>query len=317
MNWKIAFFLSVTLLTASCVSTRPPLPPDSLNQYRDTLVDLGVKSNQALTTEYDWNYRNFRERLETEGAIDPLTLVLRFCGGTFDWQWGECGGDESGMPVFNVIAKSRSDLAILNDLLIGYANFLIEFNEANSDTEARLEASAEKIGNSVASISGRFGKQLDTQKIGAFSTIGMNAVQQLLARKQRDGMAAVMQDFHPGVREFALLGSRAMETSAVGIKDEYGDEHQKLVVKIARESDGTKKVRLVEELLALNEQTSMHLDSLGSIYAAYRALPDADAGLISALESGRRANLEELIGHVEAISAAYRQFKTVGESDDT
>ena len=317
MNWKIAFFLSVTLLTASCVSTRPPLPPDSLNQYRDTLVDLGVKSNQALTTEYDWNYRNFRERLETQGDIDPLTLVLRFCGGTFDWQWGECGGDESGMPVFNVIAKSRSDLATLNDLLIGYANFLIEFNEANNDTESRLEASAEKIGNSVASISSRFGKKLDTQKIGAFSTIGMSAVQQLLAKKQRDGMAAVMQDFHPGVQEFALLGSRAMETSAVGIKDEYGDEHQKLVVKIARETDGAKKVRLVEELLALNEQTSMHLDSLGSIYAAYRALPGADAGLISALESGRRANLEELIGHVEAISAAYRQFKTVGESDDT
>ena len=317
MNWKIAFILSVTLLAGGCVSTSPPLPPDSLNQYRDTLVDLGVKSNQALTTEYDWNYRNFRERLETEGAIDPLTLVLRFCGGTFDWQWGECGGDESGMPVFNVIAKSRSDLAMLNDLLIGYANFLIEFNDANSDTEARLEASAEKIGNSVASISGRFGKKLDSQKIGAFSTIGMNAVQQLLARKQRDGMAAVMQDFHPGVREFALLGSRAMETSAVGIKDEYGDENKQLVVNIARETDGTKKVRLVEELLALNEQTSMHLDSLGSIYAAYRALPDADAGLISALESGRRANLEELIGHVEAISAAHQQFKTVGESDDT
>jgi hypothetical protein len=53
----------------------------------------------------------------------------------------------------------------------------------------------------------------------------------------------------------------------------------------------------------------MHLDSLGSIHAAYRALPGADAGLISALESGRRANLEELIGHVEAISAAYRQFQ--------
>jgi hypothetical protein len=309
VNWKYVIFLTVFLLAGGCVSTRPPLPPDSLNQYRDTLVDLGVKSNQALTTEYDWNYRNFRERLETEGDIDPLTLVLRFCGGTFDWQWGECGGDDSAMPVFNVIAKSRSDLAMLNDLLTGYANLLIGFNGANSDTRADLEASAENIGNSVASISGRFGNQLDTQKIGAFSSIGVAAVEQLLAKKQRDGMAAVMQEFHPGVREFALLGSRAMEISAVGIKDEYGDEHQKLVVSIARESDGAKKVKLVEELLALNEQTSMHLDSLGSIYAAYRVLPNADAGLISALESGRRANLEQLIGHVEAISAAYQQFK--------
>ena len=125
-----------------------------------------------------------------------------------------------------MIAKSRSDLAALNDLLTGYANFLIEFNAANSDTRTNLEASAEKIGTSVASISGRFGKQLNADKIGAFSTIGVNVVEQLLARKQRDGMAAVMQEFHPGVREFARLGSKAMETSAIGIKSEFGDDHQ-------------------------------------------------------------------------------------------
>lgn len=309
MNWKVAVFLSLALLTGGCVSSSPPIPPDSLNQYRDTLADLAVKSNQALTTEYDWNYRNFRAKLETGGALDPNTLVLHFCGGTFDWQWGECDAELIGMPVFNVIAKSRSDLAILNDLLIGYANFLIEFNAANRDSKARLEASAEKIANSVASVSSRFGNQLDTQKIGAFSTIGVLAVQQLLARKQRDGMAAVMRDFHPGVQEFALLGSRAMEISAVGIKTEYGDEKQKLAVSIARETDGASRLRLVEELLDLNQQTSMNLNTLGSIHAAYQALPNADAGLINALESGRPANLQEMIGHIEAISAAYESFK--------
>lgn len=308
MNWKHVVFLSIVLLMG-CVSTRPPLPPDSLEQYRDTLVDLGIKSSQALAVEHDWNYRNFKERLQSEGDIDPLLLVLRFCGGTFDWQWGECDGDQTGQPVFNVIAKSRSDLAALNDLLAGYANFLIEFNAANSNTRASLESSAKEIGTSVTSISGRFGKQLNVDKIGAFSTIGVNAVEQLLARKHRDGMAAVMQEFHPGVREFARLGSQAMETSAIGIKSEYGDEHQKLVVGIAREPNNGKKLKLIEKLLALNEQTSMHLDSLGSIHAAYRALPNADAGLINALESGRRASLEELIGHVEAISAAYQQFQ--------
>ena len=63
MNWKHVIFLSIELL-GGCVSTRPPLPPDSLEQYRDTLVDLGMKSSQALAVEYDWNYRNFKERLE-------------------------------------------------------------------------------------------------------------------------------------------------------------------------------------------------------------------------------------------------------------
>jgi hypothetical protein len=71
---------------------------------------------------------------------------LRFYGGNFEWRWGDCDADQSTIPVFNVIAQSRADLAAINQVMIDYANFLIYFNSANEASKASLEAAAKKIG---------------------------------------------------------------------------------------------------------------------------------------------------------------------------
>lgn len=304
-----SLLLILTLSVSACVSTSQPIPPDSLGQYRDVLVDLNKKSIQALTLEYQWNYRNYKERIKSQDQTDPNPLTLRFCGGEFEWKWGDCDSDQSTMPAFNVIAQSRSNLAMINQAMIDYANFLIQLNAASENSKKNLDAAAEKIGVAAKSISSHFDVSLNEANFGAFSTIGVGIVQQLLAKKQRQGMAAVMADFQPGVQSFANLGSRAMEISAAGIKIEYNNENRKVARAIATESDGSKRFTLVEKLLALNEQTSPQLDSLRTLYAAYESLPNAHAELIAALESGRHASLEELVGHIEMISEAHQTIQ--------
>ena len=304
-----SLLLTLTLLVSACVSTIQPIPPDSLDHFRDVLVDLNKNSIQALTFEYQWNYRNYKERIKSQDQTDPNPLTLRFCGGEFDWKWGDCDADQSKTPAFNVIAQSRSDLAKINQLMIDYANFLIQLNGANENSKKNLDASAEKIGVAAKSISSHFGVSLNEANFGAFSSIGVSMVQQLLVKKQREGMAAVMADFQPGVQSFAELGSRAMEISAAGIKNEYNNENRKFARRIATESDGSKRLALVEKLLALNEQTSPQLDSLRTLDAAYKSLPNAHAELIAALETGRQASLEELVGHIEMISEAHQTIQ--------
>ena len=307
---KLYTFLSVfALMVGGCTSTSQPISPDSLNHYRDTLVDLTVKSNEAMTLEYEWNYRNFKERIKTQDQTDPNPLTLRFCGGRYEWRWGDCDADQSTIPVFNVIAKSRTDLAKINQAMIDYANFLIQFNAANESSKANLDAAADKIGATTQSIASRFGVNLDEARVGAFATMGAGVVQQLLAKKQREGMAAVMADFQPGVQYFAELGSQAMAISAAGIKDEYNRENRKTTRAIATEGDGAKRLGLVEMLLKLNEQTSAQLDSLGILAAAFESLPGAHAELMTAIKSGRQASLTELVGHIEMISSIALTFK--------
>lgn len=301
--------LFVALIISGCVSTSQPISPDSLSHYRDTLVDLNVKSIQAITVEYEWNYRNFKERIKTQDQIDPNPLTLRFCGGRYEWRWGDCNANQSTIPVFNVIAKSRTDLAKINQAMIDYANFLVQFNAANENSRANLDAAANKIGAATQSIASRFEVSLDEARVGAFATMGASVVQQLLAKKQREGMAAVMADFQPGVQYFAELGSQAMAISAAGIKDEYNKENRKTTRAIATESDGAKRLGLVETLLKLNEQTSAQLDSLGILAAAFESLPGAHAELMAAIKSGRQASLTELVGHIEMISSIALTFK--------
>jgi len=301
--------LIFALLVTGCVSTSQPIPPGSLTQFRDTLVGLNTKSMQALTFEYEWNYRNFKDRIKADNQSDPTPLTLRFCSGNYDWRWDDCDSNPSEMPVFNVIAQSRVELKNINQAMIDYAHFMILLNSANEGSKANLDAAAKKVGDATKSISTRFGLSLDEAKFGAFSTIGVAVVQQLLSKKQRTGMAAVMTDFQPGVNSFADLGSRAMAISATGIKKEYQDETGILARAIATETDGAKRLQKIEKLLELNEQASSQLDSLRILNAAYDALPNAHAELISALQSGQYASMQELVGYIEMIGEIHQTFQ--------
>jgi len=309
MTYLKTAILAFSLLLGGCVSTSQPVPPDSLALFRDRLVDLNVKSIQAMTFEYEWNYQSFRERIKTQDRTDPAPLTLRFCGGDYEWQWGDCGADLLAMPAFNVIAKSRDDLARINQAMIDYANFLVLFNSANEDSGASLEAAAGRIGASTTSVASRFGVELNQARVGAFADLGASAVNQLLAKKQRGGMAAVMSDFQPGVRFFATLGSQAMAISATGIKEEYNNENRKTARAIAVETDGSKRLGLVEKLLKLNEQTSGQLDSLSVLGAAYDSLPNAHDELITALRGGQQASLSELVGNIELIGNLVQTYQ--------
>jgi hypothetical protein len=294
------------LALAACVSTSPPIPPNSLGDFRDTLVQLNAKSAEALTAEHEWSYRNYKRSVKEADSLDPRSLTLDFCGSDYDAYWGSCNLESEGTPVFMVIADSRRDLGQLNQMLIDYANFLLLFNSANEDTRASLEDAAGRIGQSANSIAAKTGLTLNEARFGAFAKIGVGIVDQLLAKKQRDGMAAVLADFQPGVQAYADLGSQAMRISAAGIQTEYQTEVQPLKVAIVREEDGAGRLKLAEELIALNEQTARQLDVLEGLAAAYGSLPGAHAELMSALQSGYRASLSELVASIERIGSAYQ-----------
>lgn len=303
------------LALSACVSTRPPVSPDSLAAFRDTLVQLDAKAIEAMTFEYEWSYRNFKRRVQNQPDLDPRELALQFCSGpgtdtgagsVFDASWGGCDVDSGTAPVFVVIADSRQTLGKLNQMMVDYANFLLLFNDANAATRSSLESAAGRIGESAKAIAGKFDRTFDQARFGAFAKIGVGSIEQLLARKQREGMAAVLADFQPGVAAFAGLGSEAMKNSAVGIQAEYLEDRGPLLRAIAAAAENPPgRLEQVENLIALNEQTVRQLDVLASLDGAYQSLPGAHAELISALQSGQRASLAELVMHVERIGSVY------------
>lgn len=300
------------LVLSACVSTSPPIPPNSLGDFRDTLVQLNTKSVEALTAEHDWSYRNYKRSVKGKESLDPKSLTLEFCGSDYDAYWSGCDLQSETTPVFMVIADSRRDLGRLNQMMIDYANFLLLFNNANEDTRSSLESAAGRIGGSARSLAAKFDRSFNEAQFGAFAKIGVGIVDQLLAKKQRDGMAAVLADFQPGVLAFAELGVEAMENSALGIQTEYQTEVKPLKESIVNEGGGNGRLKLVEDLIALNEQTARQLDVLGSLAAAYGSLPGAHAELMSALQSGYRASLNELVAHIEAVNSAYQTLHAPG-----
>ncbi len=306
MSRILSLLLCAAVFLGGCVSTSTPIPPDSLTGFRDAMVELDKGSKLALTAEYDWTYQNYREQIKASEEVDARAFMLCPSDDMYTWNWGACEAEGLEPPLINDIAATREMLGQLNRLFIDYGNFLVQFNAANENTQSSLEATAEKVGNSVQSIGNTFGQDLSRDKIGAFANIGAAIVGQWLAKKQRDGMADVMQEFQAGVEAFSALGYQAMENSAFGIQDEYQTQSEVLANKIKDEADGARRFGHIEQLLELNEKAITSLDRLGSLDAAYRALPGAHLELIMALEEGRSPGLGELVGHIETISAAYQ-----------
>ncbi len=317
MSRTATTLLILALLASGCVSTGTPVSPDALVTYRDSMVDLDQASAEALTYEYDWNYRNYREQVQAQDSSDTAPLILDFCEGmtTYEWRWGDCDLQTSELPVFYAIADMRTRLGQLNQLMVDYANFLIALNGANEGSQAVVEAAAEKVSASVSSIAGTFGEDLDRDRLGAFSSIGAAFVRQHLAREQRDSMAEVMGGFQPGIEQFAMLGAIAMRTSAGGIKAEYLLDRKPLTEQIAGETDGGQRFALIKQLFDLNEITIAAIESRKALGAAYQALPGAHRELIEALEAGRQPGLGELVGHIEMINAAYQILNDKGGSE--
>jgi len=75
------------------------------------------------------------------------------------------------------------------------------------------------------------------------------------------------------------------------------------------ETDGARRLSLVEKLLKLNEQTSAQLDSLSVLGAAYESLPNAHDELIAALRTGQQASLSELVGNIELIGNLVQAYQ--------
>ena len=297
-NSKAVTLLFAFLLTGCATLSTPPIPTNALGEYQQTIEQLRVESDKALSLEYDLAYESYLARTKLTAGLDAEPFKLVFPSGDFDWQIGSNPDDQAE---FVAIGNSRRQLNSLHQVLLDYIAVLAQLNTAGTQAEERVKAATEKMTSSVSSLATLFGSPVNETNLGLFGLTADAIAAKIIERKQNSSMAEVMSDFQPGVEKIANLAAFAVAVSASGIKLPYQNQAQIIALKLTT-ATGSDQQKFLEQLLALNDRTTEQLDLLRQLEIAYNALPGGHLNLIEAQRSGSTVNLTSIIASINAIA---------------
>ena len=311
---RLILFAAGCVIQGACTvaPTAPPIDQSAIGEYRAVVEALRVESSTALTRERDLAYQSFLQRMTQAARADPRPLLMEFPpDSSFAWQ---VGGSESQSVEFIEIGKVRGILDSLHQLLLDYLDVLSQLNSAAAPAAEKLNASTEKLSGSLVSVSKKLDLEVNEQRMGVFSEAASALGRELLARKQRAGITAVMSDFQPVLVNVARSASAAVATSATGIKSHYQDKANPLARAVITAAPGEREP-LVAQLLALNERTIEQLTILQELFNAYQRLPAGHLALMEAMQSGGVARMESLVLGITAIADLNQRLQAAKDTE--
>ena len=311
--------LATTLVVYGCASG-PPIENDSLQRFREAVATLSEQSESALTTEYDWTYRNFAEALQDSESRDIGALVLEFPpppSSAYAWSYPTASVDSDlPMPVFVYVARSRQQLGELNALLRQYVDTVVALNGAGEGQTESLNTAVEALNANSRSVAGRLGMEIDSDRGAAFSVIGVAIADAYLRNKQATSLSDLLRDAQTSIDALATAGQQAMRISAAGIQAEYQTDalnvRRRFAAAAARD-----RPDVLEALLNLNDRTTKQLDLLAGLDDAYGALAVAHRDLATSLSSNESNSFEAFIVELEAVQALHERLQAAAERDSS
>jgi hypothetical protein len=285
------------ILIAGCASA-VTIPPQPFEDFEQSITTLKTSADEALAVEQQIVFERHLARWVEEADVlqlqlqadplDPFALTI------------------SGKSLYRDIQASRSKLRELNSLLQGYAATLSLLSGSTEDSPSvdadtlvsDLKTNAEAVARSLE-------LEVDIPD-GLFFGFGQVA-KNLVEGKRQELLIRLINESQAEIEMFARAGQNIAKLSAFGISAEYQTKFSALTAG-ADDLSESKRKKLIESLLALNEDTVRQIDTLKMVHDAYQALPDAHQDLARAVEEGRSLSFTELLAVAESLKQRYDKF---------
>jgi hypothetical protein len=297
----------LAVLLGGCAATAP-VKTDDFVAYHAAVESLSAGSAAALAYEREWTYRNYLASFTEGGAAKPAALILDFPdgpGAPFAWTLSDA-------PQYMAIQATETRLAELDKLFSDYSSLLVELSGATAKDSARITALGEALNKNSISAAQALGMAPEAKPVALFSTAATSAAQAYVNHRRRTSLQAVLRANQPAVDAFAKLGADAAGISAVGIKTEYQNDTKRWVERYVKAAP-SRRDKLIEEQLALNERTIAQLGALRKIHDSYLLLARKHAELANSVGTGGRIDFRRLIENGRQLRDLYKRLQTAGE----
>jgi len=308
---RACHILSVVLLAAFAAgcATTAPIKTDKFVAYHDAVETLSAGSAEALAYEREWTYRNYLAQFTEGGAASPADLILDFPTGP----GAPFASALPDAPQYMTIRDTETRLAELNTLFSDYTLLLMDLTGADAKDADRIRSLGESLNKNSLSAAQALGVQAGAKPVALFSAAATAAAQAYVNHHRRESLQAVLRDNQPAVDAFARLGADAASISAVGIKTEYQNDTKRWVDRYAKAA-ASKRPKLIEEQLALDERTVAQLDALRKIHDGYLLLARKHAELATSVVTGNAVDLRRLIDNGRQLRDLYKRLRATGEA---
>jgi len=209
-------------------------------------------------------------------------------------------------PLFQLIGTARDNLGAINDLVLEYAETLVILaGSGDGSPKVNADAVANDLRSSADSLATTLG--IENQIPGGFFFGFGELAKSYVENKRQNVLIELIRSSQPEIDAFAKAAQNLAKLSGMGIKREYLAAYSKLTGG-ASDLSASQREGLIEDILALNEQTLRNLDALRLIDSAYGALPEAHRKLEASVRDGVSLSYTELLTYAEALKRRYDDF---------
>ncbi len=283
------------VLLMGCASAKT-VPTEPFQDFYDSIVQLKLGADAAIAVEQELVYARIVEGWKASGTVDQLQLGS---GATpFSMQLEEA-------PLFQLIGEARDNLGAINDLVLEYAETLVVLAGGDGSPTVDADAVASGLRASADSLATNLG--IDAEIPGGFFFGFGELAKSYVENKRQDALIELIRSSQPEMDAFARAAQNLAKLSGMGIQTEYLAAYSKLTEGASGLSAGQRE-KLIENILALNEQTLRNLEALRLIDSAYGALPEAHRKLEASVRDGVSLSFSELLTYAEALKRRYDDF---------
>ena len=282
---------------AGCASAAS-IPPQPFEEFEQAVATLKVSADEALLVEQQIVYDRYMAQwieeadvLQLQLEVDPLDpFAIKI----------------SGKSLYRDIQESRSKLRRLNTLVQEYAGTLVLLSGSTGDSpNVDADTLASDLKTNAEAVARSLELEVDIPN-GLFFGFGQVA-KNLVESKRQDLLIRLINESQAEIELFAEAGQNIAKLSAFGISTEYQTKFSALTADV-NDLTESKRKKLIESLVAINEETLRQIDTLKMVHDAYQALPDAHRDLARAVEEGRSLSFTELLAVAESLKQRYDEF---------
>lgn len=316
LSKMMLWLMFLTLLPAcSAINTVSTIP---FEDYQDAVSTLKQESDHALQVAYQHELDQFKADLAGDDVSNVSSIMLQFPpDDPYAWKYLT---DEQGTlkPLFLSMADMQQTLASMNSQLLSYTELLVALAGADENTQLDVQAEAQEFKENASSLVGRLNQfNIDASGVGPqglalFSTAAALSAEAFLENKRKALLVGVLRAGVEPLETFVKKAQEATSITAQGVKDQYQDQI-KNAVRASIAAKGEDRIKSLEQLLALNDDSTQQLELLSNIHKSYGALPHSHRRLITAVDQGRQVNLAELKSYIVNIKQQIGNLKHADE----
>ena len=292
------FTIAVSAIVIAGCASAASIPSQPFEDFEQGIATLKLSADEALFVEQQIVYERYLAQWIEEADVlqlqleadplDPFAMTI------------------SGKSLYRNIQESRSKLRKLNTLVQNYAGTLVLLSgntEGSPNVDADALASDLKTNAEAVARSLELDVQIPDGLFFGFGQVAKNFVES----KRQDLLIQLINESQAEIELFARAGQNIAKLSAFGISTEYQTKFSALTADANDLSESQRK-KLIESLLALNEETLRQIDTLKMVHDAYQSLPGAHRDLARAVEEGRSLSFSDLLAIAESLKQRYDEF---------